>query len=309
PGQWGALVLYAGPLTGLRFGIPHYTNSEVMYFNKDLFDAAGLTYPDAAEKSGSWDWNTFRLDAKKMTVRDAAGKTTQWGFSPYRWPMWVYGAGGKIFNYPEDVTQFTLNQPAAVNGLKFLHDLMWVDQVAPSGGGAKVNMAGGKAGLADYWGSCCIGGLLQGINGTYHLGMANLPVGPTGERHAQVFNDMFVITKNTKYPRVAWDVLKFMTSPEGARILSQYERLQPSRYSAIQTFAKLFPEVDAEVAAETAMSAYPSYDVVIPDPAHVTPVVNKVLADSVWNNTTSIQTAVDAAAKQVNGIIAAYMKR
>ena len=46
-----------------------------VYYNKDLFDAAGLPYP-----KDDWDWDEFLNVAQQLTQRDAQGKITQWGF-------------------------------------------------------------------------------------------------------------------------------------------------------------------------------------------------------------------------------------
>ena len=58
-----------------QFGLPRDLNVVALYYNKAMFDAAGIPYPD-----DTWDWAKLTDVAKKLTLRDASGKTTQWGF-------------------------------------------------------------------------------------------------------------------------------------------------------------------------------------------------------------------------------------
>ena len=58
-----------------QFGLPRDLNVVALYYNKAMFDAAGIPYPD-----DTWDWAKLTDVAKQLTLRDASGKTTQWGF-------------------------------------------------------------------------------------------------------------------------------------------------------------------------------------------------------------------------------------
>ncbi|MBO7745734.1 sugar ABC transporter substrate-binding protein [Paenibacillus sp. MWE-103] len=52
------------------FGLPYRTSKWMLYYNKDLFDKAGLTYPDA-----SWTWDQYADTAKKLTSGSGQNKT------------------------------------------------------------------------------------------------------------------------------------------------------------------------------------------------------------------------------------------
>ena len=60
PAHWAA---FANPRVG-RFAMPMYMGTIVMYYNKDMFDAKGVPYPD-----GSWNWTV----AGDGTFGSAAG--------------------------------------------------------------------------------------------------------------------------------------------------------------------------------------------------------------------------------------------
>ncbi|NLA06727.1 MAG: extracellular solute-binding protein, partial [Firmicutes bacterium] len=61
---------------GEFYAMPRDITSKVMFFNKTLFDEAGVPIPDP-----DWTWDDFRAIAKKMTKDlDGDGHADQWGF-------------------------------------------------------------------------------------------------------------------------------------------------------------------------------------------------------------------------------------
>ena len=52
-----------------QFGLPRDLNVIALFYNKTMFDAAGIPYPDE-----TWDWAKLVEVAKKLTIKDADGK-------------------------------------------------------------------------------------------------------------------------------------------------------------------------------------------------------------------------------------------
>ena len=52
-----------------QFGLPRDLNVVALYYNKKMFDAAGIPYPD-----DTWDWAKLVEVAKQLTLKDADGK-------------------------------------------------------------------------------------------------------------------------------------------------------------------------------------------------------------------------------------------
>ncbi|NIQ99401.1 MAG: extracellular solute-binding protein, partial [Gemmatimonadales bacterium] len=46
---------------GALFSLPRYTSVYVLFYNKDLFDAAGLAYPD-----NTWTWDDYLSAARTL---------------------------------------------------------------------------------------------------------------------------------------------------------------------------------------------------------------------------------------------------
>ena len=68
---------------GGQYGLPRDLNTVVLYYNKAMFDAAGLPYPD-----DTWDWAKLVEVGKQLTLtRTATGRPTS-GASTPRPPTW-----------------------------------------------------------------------------------------------------------------------------------------------------------------------------------------------------------------------------
>jgi len=78
---------------GVQYAVPYRQDSWVLYYNKDMFDAAGVDYPD-----GSWTWDDYADAATE--IHAATGK---FGSYEHRWQSTTQGfanaqAGGDIFS-------------------------------------------------------------------------------------------------------------------------------------------------------------------------------------------------------------------
>src|SRR5699024_6928564 len=99
-------------LDGATYGVPDRSGAMVMYYNKDLFDDAGIEYPTA-----EWDWDTFLEAAKALTDPSK----NQFGYGGVGWwPQWfslVAQNGGHVLD-PETGAP-NVNSPEAVEALQF----------------------------------------------------------------------------------------------------------------------------------------------------------------------------------------------
>ncbi len=103
----------AGPMEstmmdGKHYGIPFATNCTALFYNKDMFDAAGLDYPDE-----NTTWDEFREMAKALTKDGVygfgnAGTNTDEG--TFQCLQWLYTAGGSYTDIVSGVDAYTLMQ-------------------------------------------------------------------------------------------------------------------------------------------------------------------------------------------------------
>ncbi|MFD1938346.1 ABC transporter substrate-binding protein [Nonomuraea mangrovi] len=103
---------------GTTYGLPKDFDTIGLWYNKKLFDAAGVKYPDA-----SWTWADVQSAAKKLTKQDgsvygiAAALNNQAGFYNT-----IAQAGGYVLS--PDGTRSGYDQPAAIEGIRFWTDLI-----------------------------------------------------------------------------------------------------------------------------------------------------------------------------------------
>ncbi|MCZ7448283.1 sugar ABC transporter substrate-binding protein [Rhizobium rhizogenes] len=197
------------------YAIPLSWSGPVLFYNKDAFDAAGLSYP-----SSDWTWDKFLAAAKKLTVKkNADGAPSQWGYSVFgRYAEvdgWVYRNGGRYLN--SDSTALEPN-PAAIHALKYLTDLVVKEKVAPT----PKDMQGVRyqdifpLGMSAMWidGSWNINGVRTVVGNKFKWGIAEVPKGPDATPEtvrAYAWPDMLSVSMTSKQKELALAFIRQMT--------------------------------------------------------------------------------------------------
>ncbi|MGL4651013.1 MAG: ABC transporter substrate-binding protein [Caldilineaceae bacterium] len=212
-------MLSPGQIDGSQYLLPKDYSSLAVYYNKALFDAAGLPYPQ-----DGWTWEEFIETAKALTVTDANGEVTQWGVQlPGPWTTgfeaWVAQAGGSLIS--EDGASFVgfMDSPEVAAAVQMYSDLYHVHKVAPppadmnSFGGGNAEFDNGAAAMRIF-GRWPQSGMLE--NPAIDLGVVGLPVG--AERASVLFWGGFGISALSEHPEAAWRFLRDYVGLEGAEV-------------------------------------------------------------------------------------------
>ena len=88
-GDFWPRLLAAYNYDGVQYGLPTDLDLQLIYYNKDLFDAAGVAYPEAG-----WTWDDYRAMATELTEGDGVGKiygSNDFSFGEMRMITWAYG--------------------------------------------------------------------------------------------------------------------------------------------------------------------------------------------------------------------------
>lgn len=123
-------ALDAFTVDGKLVCLPEGANTPVvLYYNKDLFDEAGVSYPNE-----NWTFADLEAAAKKLTKRDSSGKTVQYGYFDdqivwFNLLPWIWQNGGDLFS--KDLTKFIGDETKAREVLLADHRLLFEDGVAP----------------------------------------------------------------------------------------------------------------------------------------------------------------------------------
>jgi multiple sugar transport system substrate-binding protein len=194
---------------GHQYGLPRDLNTIALFYNKTMFDAAGLPYPDE-----SWDWNKLADVATKLT-KTSGGGTPQWGFFTATddmenyWASLVWQAGGDILS--ADKKSVVVDSDQAAAGLQFLQDLIYQHKVMPQPqpGDSGDAFENGQAAMEANGSWLVPTHEAAGID----FGVAPLPKGPAGQA-TSVNPSGVVVYKGTKAADAAWEFVKCYTGPE-----------------------------------------------------------------------------------------------
>jgi multiple sugar transport system substrate-binding protein len=215
---------------GGQFGLPRDLNVVALYYNKKMFDAAGIPYPD-----DTWDWAKLTEVAKTLTLAGAGGKTKQWGFYTEStdmenyWSELVWQNGGDIISADHKTSLVASDQ--AAGGIQFLQDLIWKHKVMPD---ASITDALGDAfeqgqAAMEANGSWLVAThLAAGLD----FGIAPLPKGPAGQA-TSINPTGAVIYKGTKNPDAAWAFVKYLASPAAQTKLMELKASLPANKAVL----------------------------------------------------------------------------
>lgn len=192
---------------GKVYGIPKDFNTLGLFYNKEMFDAAKIAYPDA-----SWTWDDLRDAAKKLTKGGVYG----FGVPPDqgRFPVFLFQNGADILT--ADKKASALNTKAAAEALEFYSGLVFKDKAGarPSDLGNQWQgtlFGQGKVAMV-YEGGWLIP-YLKNEFPNIKYGVSELPKGPKG-RGNLYFTVAYVIPNTSKQPEAAWKLIQHLTSLE-----------------------------------------------------------------------------------------------
>lgn len=224
---------------GKWWALPFDFSSIGLYYNKDLFDASGVSYPAA-----DWTWDDLSEAARKLTHRDG-NSTTQWGMHGLGWmfSQWAEGFvmsyGGRLFN--DEYTESAANHPGTVAALQLPVTLIQEMQVAApldAPGYHNIFFAGDAA--MSLGGSWAITANRRANN--FDWDVSSLPLGPEG-LVVSLTGGGAAMSAYTQVPEAAWKLLKTLASHETARkLLVDETRSHPSFVSLMPEWAEAIQE-------------------------------------------------------------------
>ncbi len=214
---------------GKLYVLPEQNASVVLYYNKALFDEAGLAYPPSDWKDTSWTWDVF-LDACRKLTKTEGDQITQYGFTEAWWPplsavIFAYSNGGNWFDRYSDPTKVTMTDPNVVEAFQFYSDLWNKEKVATNPEMWKVQagyqmFAAGKAAmtLVGHW-------FYPEFSKAEHnlsMDIGVFPVGPNGTTSkTDLGGTGMAITDMSKHPEEAWKFLRYECGPEGQKVVAK----------------------------------------------------------------------------------------
>ena len=213
------------------WAIPKGFTPMVIYYNRTVFDAAGVPYPRPG-----WTWDQFRAAARALTRdTDGDGRVDTWGFG---WPReffylqsWIWTGGGDLLSPDGRRATGYLDSPATVAAVQFYLDLALVDSVVPrvelfrKNSGVPITRLfyGNRLGMlqSGHWSMKSYGEHERA--GRLRYGVAPMPV-QDGQRPVTViYSSGWAVPKDAPHRRWNVVVAAFMGSATAQRIRARGE--------------------------------------------------------------------------------------
>jgi len=191
---------------GTQYALPSSFSTVVLYFNADLFDAAGLDYP-----TSDWTWADEKAAAEALTDADAGVWGDYQPISYYEFYKALAQAGGDFMN--ADGTAVAFNSPEGIAAANWLVEKS----------GTVMPTAEQGAGTADFdTGLWAEGNLAMWHSGIWMFGAAadsdfawDIAVEPGDAQNASaVFSNAVGVSANSENPEAAQMFAEFLTSSQ-----------------------------------------------------------------------------------------------
>jgi multiple sugar transport system substrate-binding protein len=223
---------------GKQYGVAYDCGPLMLFYNKDLFDKAGVKYP-----TDSWTLDDLKQNIVKLT--SGSGRNKIFGFTTTPTPAqsdlapsYLFPFGAKYVNEPQE-TQSFINQPQAVTAMQWWMELYLKYKAVPSPADTQAMTQQGGAfvlgrSAMDINGSWATPGLNQ--NAHFKWDVALWPKGPQG-RFTAGEGSAYVITQSSQQKDAAWIYLNEYLSTAGQSFMwGMTGRGSPGRKSAWNSY-------------------------------------------------------------------------
>ncbi len=227
---------------GKTWCVPQNVSSLVVYYNRSLFDAAGVAYPAAG-----WTWDDFLQTARALT-RDLGGdgQVDQYGLgvSPelMRLAPFIWQNGGELVDDPAQPTRLALDSPAALEALQWFVDLQVKEHVVPDATAEQAEESESR------FMNGRLGMFLNSRRGTptyrtvegLDWDVAPLPQGV--QAAGMLHSDAYCLATKAQDKDSAWALIEFANSAAGQKLMAGTGRTVPSLRQVAESPAFLDPQ-------------------------------------------------------------------
>lgn len=206
------------------YALPQEVSPYVIYYNKDMFEAAGLEMP-----TDDWTIDEFYEAAKALTdpEKNVYGYRYASGADPFL--GWLSRAGVDFDTSGTEVQG--LDTQEALNALEFLYNLVVVDQISPNPAALTAMGTNADAMFRNQSVAMESMGLwmlpqYKADPLSFEWDVVRMPMDQNQRTKAGILN--WGISADTKNPDAAWDLLKFLVGPESMEIVAESNLALPA---------------------------------------------------------------------------------
>jgi multiple sugar transport system substrate-binding protein len=222
---------------GKLYGIPKDFDTTGLWYNKKIFDDAGVPYPD-----DTWDWDQLKEAAKKLTNIDkgiwgyAAVMGNQGGYYDFIWQN-----GGYIIS--DDRKSVGFEQPEAIEALEynisFIKEGLSPTQAQMTETATSELFTSGKVAMM-FDGPWMVPEYKQNPD-------LDVAVVPKGKQRAVAIHGLSnVIAANTEHKDAAWEFVQFLGSKEAAEVFAETGTVIPAYNGTQEAWVKAVPTLNLQ---------------------------------------------------------------
>ena len=281
---------------GKQYGMPKDYDTVGLWYNKKLFDAAGVKYPDK-----TWTWQNV-IDAAQKLTDPARGV---WGIASPSWTQEnvynaIYQAGGTVISADHRKSGYA--DPNTIAGMRYALDFVTRYKTSPTAqqmtdtDPSQLFASGKVAMFADGDYDTLTYKNAPGLDAD----VAPLPAGPQGR--ATVINGLAnVIYAKTKHASAAWEFVKFLGGQQANEIQAATGTVIPAYAGLTDLWVKSTPQFHLQSFIDELPDAVP-YPVSKNSGAWIKP--NQDLLDQIWGGKIDLETGARQLADQMNAALA-----
>jgi multiple sugar transport system substrate-binding protein len=284
---------------GQLYALPVGVDPQLLYYNKDLFDAANVPYP-----TNDWTWDDMLQAAQRISVPGAKpplyGFVSEGGFRSFDFLDLVYQGGGSIMDSPVDPKSATLSSDASVAAIQWYVDLALSAKVMPNpqdlrgDGGLQTMVVSRRAAM--WFGALSErNGLSWAVPWKFNWGAVRQPA---GKQRISLFSLRSVaLNQKSEHLQPAWLWAKFLAEHPGG----DYDL--PALSKAMQSDTVLAADsADVRAAARLSMDSAQA----LPSLAWLREFAREMewSMTSIFNGDSTVRDAMSKADQDLNAILA-----
>ena len=298
-------------INDMLYSMPFNSSTPLMYYNKDMFDAAGITeIPDSLEAIAQIGDKLLDGGAQEVMSLGIYG----WFFEQFIGKQGLeYANNGNGRTEAATAVAFDANGAAAniLNEWKNLYDLGYAPNVGKGGDAGLADFSAGKSAIT-LGSTASLKQILQDVDGKFEVGTAYFPkVKSTDEGGVSIGGaSLWALDNNDpKKLRATWEFVKFLISPESQAFWNAETGYFPVNVDAhdedvFKENIEKYPQF--ETAIDQLHDSAPQYAGALLSVFSEARAIVESEIESMLNGNETVDEAVDSMASQINDAIEEY---
>lgn len=298
-------------INDMLYSMPFNSSTPLMYYNKDMFDAAGITeIPDSLEAIAQIGDKLLDGGVQEVMSLGIYG----WFFEQFIGKQGLeYANNGNGRTEAATAVAFDENGAAAniLNEWKNLYDLGYAPNVGKGGDAGLADFSAGKSAIT-LGSTASLKQILQDVDGKFEVGTAYFPkVKSTDEGGVSIGGaSLWALDNNDpKKLRATWEFVKFLISPESQAFWNAETGYFPVNLDAhdedvFKENIEKYPQF--ETAIDQLHDSAPQYAGALLSVFSEARAIVESEIESMLNGNETVDEAVDSMASQINDAIEEY---